>query len=46
MDNKDKKPDYEIDDIFNEVLEDESWEPDKAKREAAINGLRMTVNMT
>ena len=43
MDDKDKKPDYEISEVFDEVLADESWEPDKAKREAAINGLRMSV---
>ena len=45
MDDKDKKPDYEINDVFDEALADDSWEPDKEKREAAINALRMSVRM-
>ena len=37
---EDTKPDYEIIEIFDEILEDDSWEPDRATREFAIFGLR------
>jgi len=38
-----EKPDYTIAEAFMEAMADESWEPDKEKREAAVNGLMFSV---
>jgi len=37
------KPDYTIDEIFQEVMADESWEPDPEKRAAAVFGLQFSL---
>jgi hypothetical protein len=36
----DEKPDYTIDEILDEVLADESWEPDPEARMGAIMSFR------
>ena len=43
MDNE--TPDYTIDEIFKEVMEDESWEPDPQKRMGAVFGLQFSLYM-
>jgi len=45
MDNTDNTPQYDINEVFMEAMADESWEPDKEKREAAIFGLMMGMYM-
>lgn len=48
MDATDKKQgneqDYDMNEVFDEVLEDDSWEPDRDKRLAAITALRASIS--
>jgi len=37
------KPDFTIDEIFQEVMADESWEPDPEKRIGAVMGLNFSL---
>jgi len=39
----DEKPDYTIEEIFQEVMADESVEPDPQKRAAAVMGLQFSL---
>lgn len=41
----DKQPDYSIEEIFAEVMADESWEPDAQKRMGAVMGLQFSLYM-
>ena len=36
-------PDYTVDEIFQEVIEDESWEPDPQKRTVTAKGLQFLL---
>ena len=38
-------PDYSIMEIFQEVIDDDSWEPDMAVREATINSMMFGLYM-
>ena len=40
----DNTPDYTMQEIFMEVMADDSWEPDQQKREAAVFAVMMSVN--
>jgi hypothetical protein len=39
----DNKPDFTIDEVFAEVMADDSWEPDEQKRVGAVMGLNFAL---
>ena len=40
-----EKYEYTIEEVLQEALADESWEPDQARREMAIGSIRMSLMM-
>jgi len=44
VDQVDNTPEFDIQEIFAELLEDDSWEPDRDKRQAALMSLQFSVS--
>ena len=44
MDAKEEYPDYTLQDLLALAKEDESWEPDKEKREQLVKELERALN--